>query len=425
MNLPPSRDVPQSEGTAAQIRPLRQKRFRISSWVVPAVALGVLLAVFWYFTQADAPPAKDLSSQTRSVPGAPVRVADVVQRDMQVIRRTPGTVIANTTVQVTARVQGIVESANFREGQFVKKGDLLFQIDPKPFEAALDQARAILLRDQAALKNANRDLDLYENLNKIGAVSRQQRDTALSNVEALTATIVADQAAINLADLNLGYTQIRSPVNGKTGPIMIQPGNMVLATGTTPLVTIAEIQPVKISFNLPQADLQLILARQKSKGLMAIADMNDAVGQPLSAPVDFTSNAVNNQSGTIELRATFDNKDFSFLPGELVNVTLELDTLPNVIVVPHNAINEGPDGSFVYVVADDKAQQHNVKVLFDDATNVAVEGDVKPGDKVIVEGQLRVQPGGPVSVSEAPGGTAAMPMGTNSRTFSAGAAGPQ
>jgi multidrug efflux system membrane fusion protein len=305
---------------------------------------------------------------------------------------------------VTARVQGIIESAGFKEGQFVKKGDLLFQIDSKPFQAALNQAKAVLVRDQASLKNANRDLALYDNLNKIGAVSRQQRDTALSAVEVLDATLVADEAAINLAELNLGYTQIRSSVDGKTGPILIQPGNMVLATGTTPLVTIEEIQPVKISFNLPQADLPLILARQRGGGLIADIDKSDAGGRALSAPIDFTSNAVNTQSGTVELRATFDNKDFSFLPGQLVNVTVELDTIAATLVVPHDAINEGAEGAFVYVVADGKARQRNVKVVFDDATDVAVEGDIKPGDQVIVEGQLRVQPNGAVSVLAQPNG---------------------
>ncbi len=173
---------------------------------------------------------------------------------------------------------------------------------------------------------------------------------------------------------------------------------MVLATGTTPLVTIAEIQPVKISFNLPQADLQLILAREKSKGLIVSVDTNDANGRPLSAPVDFTSNAVSNQSGTIELRATFDNKDFSFLPGQLVNVTVELDTIPNALVVPRDAVSEGPDGSFVYAVVDGKARQQSVTVLFDDSKNVAIEGEVKAGGQVIVEGQLRVDPSGAVNV---------------------------
>jgi multidrug efflux system membrane fusion protein len=357
--------------------------------------LLLVLGAFWYVTSGDHGPA----GGQRPSAVAPVRIAKAVRRDMAVVRYTPGTVIANTTVQITARVQGILDAAKFKEGQFVKKGQLLFQIDPRPFQAALDQARAILLRDQAQLKNANRDKQLYENLNKLGAVSAQQRDTSASNVEALVATIAADEAAIKLAELNLGYTQIRSPVDGKTGPLLIQPGNMIVATGTPPpLVSIAQIQPIKISFNLPQADLPLILARQRTRGLTAIVLANDSGKEPLSAPVDFTSNAVNNQSGTIELRATFDNKDLSFLPGELVNVTVELDTIANALVVPRDAINEGPDGSYVYVVADGKAVQHNVKVVFDDSKTVAIEGDMRPGDEVIIEGQLRVQPNGSVNV---------------------------
>jgi membrane fusion protein, multidrug efflux system len=393
MNVPPSRHVVESI-------PEVTRKAKPRKWLVGGGALILALGAFWYLTRADHAPA----AAQRPSAVAPVRVAEVVRRDMSVVRRTPGTVIANTTVQVTARVQGVLDAANFKEGQFVKKGDLLFRIDPRPFEAALAQARAMLVRDQAQLKNADRDRLLYEHLNQIGAVSTQQRDTSVSNVEVLNATLAADEAAINIAQLNLGYTKILSPVNGKTGPILIQPGNMVLATGTTPLVTVTEIQPVKISFSLPQADLQLILARQRTNGLIATVDTNDSKGNPLSAPVDFTSNAVNNQSGTIELRATFDNKDFSFLPGQLVNVTVELDTIPNALIVPRDAISEGPDGSFVYVVADGKARQQSVKVLFDDSKNVAIEGEVKPGDQVIVEGQLRVDPSGAVNVLGSTGG---------------------
>jgi len=389
MNAPPARDIAQS-----LVAPLRPTRRRI--WLVAAAALILITGAFWRFTGASNTAA---TNERRPPPAAPVRVAEVIHRDMAIVRYTPATVIANTTVQITARVQGVLEAANFKEGQFVKKGDLLFQIDAKPFQASLDQARAVLLRDQAQLKNANRDKQLYDNLSKLGAVSTQQRDTSASNVEVLAATIAADQAAIKMAELNLGYTQIRSPVDGKTGPLLIQPGNMIVATGTPPpLVTIAQIQPVKLSFNLPQADLPLILARQKTKGLMATVDAQDGGGKPLSAPVDFTSNAINNQSGTIELRATFDNKDFSFLPGQLVNIAVELDTIPGTLVVPRDAINEGADGTFVYIVEDGKAAQHNVKVLFDDSKNAAIESDVRPGDQVIVEGQLRVQPDAPVNV---------------------------
>jgi multidrug efflux system membrane fusion protein len=390
MNVPPSRYVVDSiPGVTGKAKPRKSRK-----WLVGGVALILALGSFWYLTRADHVPV----AAQRPPAAAPVRVADVVRRDMSVVRRTPGTVIANTTVQVTARVQGVLDAANFKEGQFVKKGDLLFRIDPRPFEAALAQARAMLVRDQAQLKNANRDMALYEHLNQIGAVSTQQRDTSVSQVEVLSATLAADEAAINIAQLNLGYTEIRSPVDGKTGPLLVQPGNMIAANSTMPLVTIAEIQPIKISFNLPQADLPLILARQRTNGLTASVDSNDAAGKPLSAPVNFTSNAVNNQSGTIELRATFDNRDLSFLPGQLVNVTVELDSIPNAVVVPSDAVNDGPDGSYVYVVAGGKAVQHNVRIVFDDSKNVAIEGDVKPGDQVIVEGQLRVDPNGAVNV---------------------------
>ena len=398
MNVPPSRHIVESiPGVTRKAKPRK--------WLIGGGALILALGAFWYLTRADNAPA----GAQRPSAAAPVRVAEVIRRDMSVVRRTPGTVIANTTVQVTARVQGVLDAANFKEGQFVKKGDLLFRIDPRPFEAALAQARAMLVRDQAQLKNADRDMLLYEHLNQIGAVSTQQRDTSASNVEVLAATLAADEAAINIAQLNLGYTEIRSPVDGKTGPLLVQPGNMIAANGTTPLVTIAQIQPIKISFNLPQADLQLILARQRTNGLTAIVDSNDAAGKPLSAPVDFTSNAVNNQSGTIELRATFDNKDLSFLPGQLVNVTVELNKIPNTLVVPSDAVNDGPDGSYVYVVANGKAVQHNVRIVFDDSKNVAIEGDVKPGDQVIVEGQLRVDPNGAVNVLPSKDGTQAGP----------------
>src|SRR6267142_262381 len=253
MNVPPSRQVVESIPGVTRKAGLRKP-------LIGGGALILALGAFWYLTRADNAPA----AGPRPPAVAPVRVAEVVRRDMSIVRRTPGTVIANTTVQVTARVQGVLDAANFKEGQFVKKGDLLFRIDPRPFEAALAQARAMLVRDQAQLKNADRDRLLYEHLNQIGAVSTQQRDTQVSNVEVLNATLAADEAAINIAQLNLGYTEIRSPVDGKTGPLLVQPGNMIAANSTTPLVTIAQIQPIKISFNLPQADLQLILARQRT-----------------------------------------------------------------------------------------------------------------------------------------------------------------
>jgi multidrug efflux system membrane fusion protein len=363
-------------------------------YLLGTVALALVLGGYWYFSKSG-----DDAGGRSGGNAAPVRVARVTRHDMAVVEHTLGTVIANTTVQVTARVQGVIDAAPFKEGQFVKKGDLLFQIDPRPFEAALEQARAVLAKDQAQLVNGNRDRERYTRLASQGAISDQQLATSVTNADVLAATVAADKAAVDMAALNLDYTHIRSPVDGKTGPLLVQPGNMVLATGTAPLVTIAQVKPVKVSFSLPQTDLDRIQARQKSQGLMAILDnKRSASGETLSAPVDFTSNVVSDQSGTIELRADFANEDLALVPGQLVDVTVQLDNVPGALIVPRDAVNDGPDGPYVYVVEKNRATAHLVKILFDDTKNVAVAGDLKPGQQVITEGQLRVDANGPVRV---------------------------
>jgi multidrug efflux system membrane fusion protein len=385
-----------SPRTTAQHIAVLWQRIPARKWVVGGAALILLLGIWRTTTNGPS------SGNQRRAAVAPVHVAAVTRRDMAIVEHTLGKVVANTLVQVTPRVQGVLEIAHFKEGQFVKKGDLLFQIDPKPYTAALDQARAMLLRDQAQLKNAGRDKQRMEALHERGNASNQQLDTSNMNAEVMGATVAADKAALDLAELNLGYTQIRSPVDGKTGPILIQPGNFVVASGSTSLVTIAQVQPIKVSFTLPQSDLPRIEARQrKPGGLSATLEVNDTSGKPMTARVDFTDNAVSAQSGTIELRASFDNADLALVPGQLVNVTVELDNLPAALIVPRDAVNDGPTGSYVYVVEDGKAIPHNVKILFDDSESIALDGDLKPGDRVIVEGQLRVVSGGPVSADDA------------------------
>ena len=372
---------------------VRAARISRRTWYVAAGAIALAILALWYFMAGS-----DTAGTGQRSSAAPVRVAAVVRRDMPVVQHALGTVVPNTLVQVTARVQGVLDTATFKEGQFVKKGDLLFRIDPRAFESALEQARGVLLRDEALLKNGIRDKERYRSLYDQRAISDQMRDTSATNADVFAATVAIDRAAVKIAQLNVGYTQIRSPVDGKTGPLLVQPGNMVAANNTTPLVTIAEIQPVKVSFNLPQSDLGLIQARQHAQRLAVVLDLKDLSGKPLAAPVDFVSNAVSNQSGTIELRATFENVDLSLVPGQLVNVIVELDDLRNALVIPRNAINDGPNGPYVYVVTNGKAVEHRVKILFDDTKNAAIESDVKPGDQVITEGQLRVEPGGAVRI---------------------------
>ncbi len=375
------------------------RRSGIGKWLAGVAVLAGILFAFTYYVNHGGSTAGGARGPRSTA--APVRVAVAVRRDMPVVERTIGTMLANTAVQVTARVQGVIDSAHFSEGQFVKQGDLLFQIDPRPYDAALAQARAQLAKDQAQLDNAVSKEKRYMSLYGQHMISSEDLDAAVAATGSAKATIEADQAAIDIATLNLDYTRIRSPIDGKTGPILVQPGNMVAANGAAPLVTINQIQPLKVSFALPQSDLPRIQARARDNGLTATIDQRDEGGHTYSAPVDFISNHVDDASGTIELRATFANADTSLVPGQLVDVVVELSDIPGATVVPREAVNTGPDSLYVYVVTpENRAQQREVKVLFDDGEDEAIQGDVKPGDKVIVDGQLRVVPGAEVFVEK-------------------------
>jgi membrane fusion protein, multidrug efflux system len=363
--------------------PARQLLSR--KYLIGAAALAVALGGFWYFTNTSAPPP-------RRTMAAPVRVAVVEQRSMEVIERTIGTVIANSTVSVNARVQGQLTRAFFREGQMVKTGDLLFQIDPRPYQATYDNAAA-------AVASAKAKFDRYTRLKGQNAISPQDVDDA-------QASYLEARATAEAARLNLEFTQIRSPINGKTGPILIQPGNMVASSSSanasaTPLVTINEIQPVKISLALPQSELPRIQQMVNTpQGLTITMNLREAGAEKdLTAKVDFVSNAVTNTTGTIELRATYPNADLALVPGQLVNVVASLAEIKNATVVPREAVNTGPDGTFVYRVTDDTAQQVPVRVLFDDGDNAAIDAKLNAGDRVIVDGQIRVVPGAKVQVN--------------------------
>jgi multidrug efflux system membrane fusion protein len=365
-------------------------------WIMGGVALILVLGAYWYFTSTAAHHADKSAGST----GAPVRVATVQRRDMPVIERSLGTVVANTMVQVVPRVSGTLEQQYFREGQFVNQGDRLFQIDPRPLQAALQQAEAVYKRDDAQLKNALLDKHRFETLQARGYASIQSRDAAVANADMLAASVAADQAAADQGRINLSYATIRSPISGKTGPVLVQPGNMVTggAGSGAALVTIAQVRPVKVSFTLPEADLPRIQARQRAGPFTASLDVPTPSGDHLTAQVSFTSNAINPQSGTLELRANFPNADLSLVPGELVNVVVQLDTLKNALVVPRNAVNDSPSGPFVFVIRHKKAERQPVAVLFDDGTNTAVSGALEAGDQVVTEGQLRVTPGAAVHV---------------------------
>ena len=362
-------------------------------YAIGGAALLLVLGAYYYWSHGgDAGP--------RRAPPVPVTVAAARKMDMPVVKDALGMVMANTSVSVTARVQGQLTKAYFKEGQMVKTGDLLFEIDPRPFQAALIQAQGQLQKDEAALSSADADAKRYATLYSQNAISTQQRDQSGAVAKADAAVVTSDRGTVEAARLNLEFTQIRAPVDGKTGPILLQPGNLVSVNGTTtPLVTISQILPIKVSFNLPQSDLPRIQARAAKGGLVAAVNLHNQGGKDISAPVNFVSNAVNG-SGTIELRATFANADRALVPGQLVDVTVSLDDIPGAIVVPRIAVINGPDGNYVYRVSPQMvASQVPVTVQFDDGTNVAVEGNLKGGDTVITDGGLRVIPGSKVSVA--------------------------
>jgi len=371
---------------------------------------AILLAFIAWMIYAALLPAP-----VRKTPPAAVVVQKVQQTNLPVVEHTIGTVVSNATVQVTARVTGQLLKAYFTEGQTVHKGDLLFQIDPRPYQATLDNALAVL--GTAKAKWAR-----YGQLLAQKAIAAQDADDA-------KAAYLQAEANVDAARLNLDYTQIRSPIDGKTGPIMIQPGNMITATGgngsnnsstttgaigsttnstTTsggsgggnPLVVITQLSPIKISFALPQADLPRIQKQIAARGMtVSLMQQGASDGQPLQASVDFVGNQVNDQAGTIELRATFGNENGTLVPGQLVDVAVVLAAIDNALVVPHDAINLGPSQSFVYLVKQGKAVMVPVTVVHDDGTSAAIQGKVKAGDTVIVDGQLKVIPGGPVRIS--------------------------
>jgi multidrug efflux system membrane fusion protein len=361
---------------------------RLRSLAIGVVALAAVLGGYWYYSHNGTTRAP-----VRREAAAPVQVGTVERRDMAVIERTIGTVVANSNVQITTRVQGHLTQAFFKEGQLVKKGQLLFQIDPRPYQAALDRAEANLVANEAKYKR-------YQSLSSSNAISAQTTDDA-------HAAYLQARADVDTARLNLEFTRIVSPVNGKTGAILVQPGNLVTpsaSVGASALVNITEIQPIKVSFSLPQADLPRIQARARTGSLMAQIKLHDAGGVDLTAPVDFVNNVVAGNSGTIEMRASVPNEDAALVPGQLVDVVVELDTLRGALVMPREAVNNGPNGQFVYVVATDMtAREQPVRVLFDNGTMAAVSGNLQEGDRVVTNGQLRVLPGGKVTISNGRG----------------------
>jgi multidrug efflux system membrane fusion protein len=373
-------------------------------------------------------------------------VAKVTQRNVPVEISAVGNVEASTLIAVRSQVTGTLERVGFHEGDFVKKGDMLFTIDRRPLEAALQQAEANLTRDQALLSQAeaqmNRDASSaeYQGLNadrqaqlvSRGIVSKDAGDQARAQADATALAVKADraaiesakaqlqvqQAAVNAAKVQLGYTVIPSPINGRTSDIQVRPGNLVSANSTQ-LATVAQVEPVFVTFAVPAVNLPAIKAASSGgKVLKVLALPQDGNPAPIEGRLTFFDNIVDASTDTIKLKGSFDNPDHRLWPGQFARVTLEVSTLQNATVVPQQAIQTGQDGSFVFVVTDNMTvEQRPVTVGQRAGEDMVVMNGLTPGETVVTEGQLRLEQGTRVQLTDASGNptTAGEASGRNGR----------
>ncbi|MGH6939283.1 efflux RND transporter periplasmic adaptor subunit [Hypericibacter sp.] len=332
---------------------------------------------------------------TTAAPQAvPVVLGMAETRSLPVRVDTIGRVDPFATVAVKSQVDGPLLAVHFREGQQVAKGDLLFTIDPAPFLAELHAAQANLARDQAGLVSAQADMTRYKALAGSGYASQQKDEQARATVDTLQASIKADEAAVESAQLKLGYAEIRSPIDGRTGSYQVDAGNLVKANDTTPLVVINQTKPVYVVCSIPERYLAEIQDRMASSGLTVESNVPDTELPPVTGKVVFVDNQVDMATGTIRLKAEITNENERLLPGQFLRVTLALRELDNVVAVPDAAVQIGQQGTYVYVIGpDNKAELRTIRrgPSFDGYT--AVGEGVSAGERVVVDGHMNLYPG--------------------------------
>lgn len=364
-----------------------RRTFRWSLLIVGLLCAGYLGS--WYVRSRNNDNAAQ-SAERNS--GIPVTVTAVRKMDFPVYLQGLGTVQGFNTVVVRTRVDGQVDKIAFNEGQLVKKGDLIAQIDPRPFQATLDQAKAKKDQDEANLANANLDLKRYTDLGEFA--TRQQLDTQRATVRQGTAQVEADSAAIANAQTQLDYTTIRAPIAGVTGFRQVDQGNIVNAATQTGIVTIAQMEPIAVIFTAPEERLPDIKAAMTSHICKVTALSIDGKKVLSEGTLSLINNEVDTTSGTIRLKAVFDNADHELWPGQSVSTRLLLDTVKHAVVVPDDAVQHGANGLYAYVVgSDNKAQLHQITTGASTNGETIVETGLAPGENVIVSGQYRVQPG--------------------------------
>ena len=376
------------------------------------LGLAIVAGAGWYISQAGtSAPARQAGRFGGANMATPVGVATAAKGEIPVVIRALGTVTPLNTVNVKTQITGQLVKVDFKEGQMVKQGDLLALVDPRPYDVALQQAIGQMQRDEALLKNAQTDLERYRKLVAQDSIARQQLDTQQSLVRQYEAALVIDQAMVDAAKLNVAYTKIVAPITGRIGLRTVDPGNYVTMGDATSICIIIQIQPISVLFTIPEDTLPSVRERLKAGAKLEVRVLDRAQKNELGiGKLDTHDNLIDMTTGTVKLRAVFDNKDDTLFPNQFVNVRLLVDTVKDATVVPVAAIQRGQPGTFVYLVkADDTVEIRVVELGATDGEKVQIVKGLQPGDQVVIDGTDRLRdgakirrPGGPPRAASGP-----------------------
>lgn len=371
--------------------------------IVNSITLGALLAAALTFSGCSQNPASGNAAKGKADPAAhsavPVAAATVVVKNVPVFLRGLGSVTAFNTVTVRSRVDGQLVEVSFKEGQEVKKGDLLAVIDPRTYQAALDQAKATLAKDQAALKDLNTNLVRFQALAKEGVIAQQQLDTQRSQVGQAEGQIGADKAQIENAALQLNYTRITASIPGRAGLRLVDVGNIIHASDATGLLVITQLQPIAVLFTLPEDNVPQVLNRMRNGALDVDAYTRDDKTKIASGQLVTVNNEIDPTTGTDRFKAVFQNNDRLLWPNQFVNIRLLLETDKNALTIPVAGLQRGAQGTFVYVVKSDQSvESRPVQVGVTEGGIASIDKGLAAGEIVVTDGQDKLQPGAKVAV---------------------------
>jgi len=362
--------------------------------VMRVLVLGIVAAVCAFFVACGSAADSKQRAQAAGPHPVSVAVAPVQKQDVPVYLSGLGAVTAFNTANIKSRVDGQIMKVNFREGQDVREGELLIEIDARPYQVQLEQMQAQLFRDQAQLRDAQLNLDRYVALIPSGSIAQQQVDTQKALVDQLEGTVRNDQAQIDSVKLNIVYCNITAPFNGRVGLRQVDPGNIVHATDTNPMLILTQLQPIAVIFTLPEDVLPTVAKQMKSGALEVDAFSRDDQTKLASGKLLTIDNQIDPTTGTAKLKAVFDNRENMLWPNQFVNADLLLEMRKNSTVVPTAAILRGPQGTFVYAVNPDKTVQDKmVTVTLTQGDTTIVTGGVNPGETVVTDGQDKLQRG--------------------------------